>query len=137
MFDPDIQVWLEAQPLNAEILLDDERIYLKRYPSGAELGAYLIESYTPVQLRTALLQGFSNALSGGAGLARSADGDSLLLTHWLPGVNSWPQAADALEALLNQLVAWRAALASPAVKPITAAVGRNEHRLRMLLAEGK
>jgi len=117
--------------------VDGESVYLKIHLGGAELGATLLRSCTQIQLRNALRIGFTSALTHDAGLAQAPDGRALLLTQWLPGVRSWPEAAGALENLLNQLALWRAALAPPdAARPLPS-VDRNERHLRTLLAGAK
>lgn len=75
-------------------------------------------------------RGFSSAIDFDAGLGQSADGGSLTLTQWLPGVASWRQAADALERLLNQVSALRAELEPVARAPVAHVRTRAEDRLR-------
>lgn len=123
--------WLQAQPLDTPVAIDGESVYLKTYPDGAELGAHLMSAYTHTQLQRAMQQGFSSAINYDAGLGKSADGNSLVLTQWLRNVEHWSQVAKPLENLLNQLAPWRAAIA--AAQPLRAptVLTRVEHRLRM------
>ncbi|MFC5474028.1 hypothetical protein ACFPM8_08650 [Paraherbaspirillum soli] len=145
MDSDDFQTWLAQQAMGCMIDIDGESIYLKAHADGAELGAVLETAPTGEQIRQALQQGFSNALAYDAGLAYHADhadGDSLRLTQWLPGIRSWQQAAQPLENLLTQLAAWRAMFAPKAsVTSVSAApasaLDRTEQRLRMLMATGK
>lgn len=130
----DLQEWLQAQPLDTPIDINGESVYLNVEANGAELGAYLLHGHVQSQLREALLQGFSSAIEFDAGLAQSADGNSLTLTQWLPGVSSWEQAAHALENLLNQLSVWRAELKPAARIPVVNARSRTEERLRRSFA---
>lgn len=130
----DIAQWLDRQPLNSPIDIDGETVYLNLHRQGAELGAYLMRFHTQEQLREALKQGFSSAISFEAGLGLSPDGTSLVLSQWLPAVGAWNQAAEPLENLLNQLAAWRAALAPPITTRIAQPVDRNERRLRRMFA---
>jgi hypothetical protein len=128
--DDDLQEWLQAQPLDTPVEINGESVYLKVEANGAELGAFLLHGHAQSQLREALLQGFSSAIDFDAGLGQSADGNSLTLTQWLPGVFSWRQAADSLERLLNQLSVWRAALEPAARMPVANTRTRTENRLR-------
>lgn len=132
-----LQEWLQAQPLDTPVEISGESVYLKVEANGAELGAFLLHGHVQSQLREAMLQGFSSAIDFDAGLGQSADGNSLTLTQWLPGVSSWWQAADALESLLNQLSVWRAAL-EPAVRVPAANIrSRSEDRLRKSFADAR
>ncbi|WP_211474772.1 hypothetical protein [Collimonas humicola] len=135
--EQELAQWLQAQPLNAAVVIDDESVYLNVYPNGAELGVCLTQAYTQDQLQRALRQGFSSAIHFDAGLGLSADGNSLVLTQWLQDVANWPQAAPALEHLLNQLAPWRAALAPVETAPAPSMHGRLEQRLRLRLAQRK
>lgn len=132
--DDDIEQWLRTQPLDEPVEIDGESVYLKVHADGAELGAYLISSYTQAQLQDALRQGFLSATRFDAGLGQSSDGNSLVLTQWLPQVSTWFDAAEPLENLLNQLSMWRAALNPPKAKLPENVAFRNEQRLRMLFA---
>lgn len=141
--DANVDQWLQGLPLNQPVEVDGESAYLNIHPGGAELGAYLVHAYAPVQLQDAMRLGFASALTYQAGLAVTPDGHSLVLTQWLPGVASWSQAVVPLENLLNQLSEWRALLggsgSSASSTPFdamrTPAAGdRNERRLRSMLA---
>lgn len=132
--DEELAQWLRAQPLDAPVAIDGESVYLAIHRDGAELGAYLTRAYTQEQLQQALRQGFSSAIDFDAGLGQSSDGDSLVLTQWLPGVTGWPQAAQPLDNLLNQLTLWRAALAPPPSTRAADLHNRVEHRLRQRFA---
>lgn len=130
--DDDFWEWLKSQPLDEPVEIDGESVYLKVRHDGAELGAFLVHSYTPNQLQDALRQGFNSATQYDAGLGRTADGGSLVLNQWLPNVIGWVDAAEALENLLNQLSMWRAVLVPPKVIQMDSLSNRNEQRLRML-----
>ena len=135
--DDEIEQWLLELPLDVPIDIDGESVYLKVHSDGAELGAYLVHSYSSAQLQDALKQGFQSALQFDAGLGRTPDGRSLVLTQWLPDVRYWFEAAEPLERLLNQLSMWRTALASGKVQQTNTLETRNEQRLRMLLRGAK
>lgn len=135
--DRDLERWLDSLPLDETVEIDGESVYLKIHAAGAELGACLFRSCTQTQLQEALRMGFASAITHEAGLGLSADGKALLLTQWLPQVQRWPQAAKALENLLNQAATWRAALASRTANEAVGAADRHERRLRTLLAGGK
>ncbi|MFC7516075.1 hypothetical protein ACFQUU_13755 [Herbaspirillum sp. GCM10030257] len=137
MENDEIEQWLQEQPLDEPVEIDGESVYLKVGPSGAELGAYLIQSYTQVQLHEALKLGFKSALRFDAGLGQTPDGSALVLTQWLPQVSGWSEAAEPLENILNQLSMWRAALTPEKPRPASQIADRNEQRLRMLFAGAK
>jgi hypothetical protein len=135
--DDDFLQWLKSQPLDEPVEIDGETVYLKVRQDGAELGVFLVHSYTPVQLQEALRQGFNSATRYDAGLGRTADGSSLVLNQWLPGCAGWAGAAEALENLLNQLSEWRAVFVPPKVIQMDSQSTRNEQRLRMLFTGAK
>lgn len=110
--DSEIQEWLMELPLNTEVDLGGERVYLKVLGNGAELGARLVDGMSGEQMQAALQNAFASAIEFNAGLAYTADGSGLALTCWLPDVYSWSAARAALESLLNQLAVWRRRLAS-------------------------
>jgi hypothetical protein len=132
--DGDFDQWLDRLPLNEPVEIDGDWVYLNIHPRGAELGAYLVSAHTPAQLQDAMRLGFASALTYQAGLAVTPDGNALVLTQWLPAVDSWPQAVQPLENLLNQLSLWRATLAPSETPRFSDAGDRNERRLRTLLA---
>jgi hypothetical protein len=75
--------------------------------------------------------GFRSATMFDAGLGLTADGKVLVLNQWLPRVSSWPEAAQSLENLLNQLGEWRADL-TPETSVTEKVTARTEQRLRSL-----
>jgi hypothetical protein len=135
--DDEFGQWLQAQPLDEPVEIDGESVYLKVRQNGAELGAYLIYSYTQTQLQDALKHGFNSATRFDAGLGKTPDGNDLVLNQWLPNVTGWSEAAGPLENLLNQLSMWRAALVPPKVIQMDSLPNRNEQRLRMLFLGAK
>jgi hypothetical protein len=135
--DDDFLQWLKSQPLDEPVEIDGESVYLKVREDGAELGAFLVHSYTPAQLQDALKQGFNSATRYDAGLGRTADGSSLVLNLWLSDCAGWAGAAEALENLLNQLSEWRAVFVPPKVIQMDSQSTRNEQRLRMLFTGAK
>jgi hypothetical protein len=135
--DDDFLQWLKSQPLDEPVEIDGESVYLKVREDGAELGAFLVHSYTPAQLQDALKQGFNSATRYDAGLGRTADGSSLVLNLWLSDCTGWAGAAEALENLLNQLSEWRAVFVPPKVLQMDSQTTRNEQRLRMLFTGAK
>jgi hypothetical protein len=135
MLDADTKQWLEELLLEIPVSIGGESVYLKTYPEGAELGAYLIRAYTDEQLEAVLKQGFQSAIEFEAGFSLSPDEDDLLLTQWLPGVRDWLEAAAPLENLLDQITMLRAALAPPGPKR-TAIMDRDEQRIRRMI-EGR
>lgn len=135
-YEDDVIQWLQELPVGTPVEIDGETVYLETHPDGAVLGGYLMSAYTPAQLQNALKLGFQNALFYKAGLGQSRDGNTLVLTQWLPKARSWLDAADELEELLNQLSEWRETLV-PAreSRPVHASeADRNEQRLRKLFA---
>ncbi|MFB9241721.1 hypothetical protein IV454_18785 [Massilia antarctica] len=125
--------WLCAQPLGERIAIDGESVWLRPGEGGAELTACLWPDPSGAQVLAALRHGFASAAHFDAGLSQSDDG--LLLSCWLPSCGGWSAAAPALEQLLDQLAAWRAALAPPRDRPRPPAGGaaRHEQRMRQLL----
>lgn len=110
--DDDLVQWLEHQPLDEPVEIGGEYVYLKVGQGGAELGAFLIQSFSQVQMLDVLKLGFRSAMEFDAALSQSADGRSLLLAQWLPDVYGWSEAVEPLENLLHQVEMWRAALAT-------------------------
>jgi hypothetical protein len=133
----EFEQWLQAQPLDEPVEIDGESVYLKVRPKGAELGVFLIHSYTQSQLRDALKQGFNSARQYDAGLGRTPDGNNLVLNQWLPHVSGWSQAVLPMENLLNQVSMWRASLVAPKVIKMESMANRNEQRLRMMVLATK
>ena len=115
--DHDLEQWLLGLPLDETFGIDGELVFLKVNGQGAELGLILTPAATGEQIADALHSGFQSALDFDAGLALSPDGGDLLLTRWLPGIETWADAAEALEELLNQAGMWRAAMAAPDSRP--------------------
>jgi hypothetical protein len=137
----EIEEWLSLQPFDTRVEVGGEYVYMQRYPSGSVLGAYLFDSHTPERLQAALNVGFSSALQFDAGLGFSDDGNSLVLSTWLPNVDSWLGAAVALENLLNQLAflrevlpQWTVASEVPARSVRGSVASRDELRMRALFA---
>lgn len=128
--------WLAAQPLGARVAIDGESVWLRPGEGGAELAACLWPDPSGEQVQAALRHGFASARDFDAGLALADDGRGLVLSCWLPSCRSWSDAAPALEQLLDQLAAWRAALAPPPAQQRAAAGGaaRHEQRMRAMLA---
>lgn len=134
-----LEQWLREQPLDSEVEIAGETVYLNIHPRGAELGAFLFRSFSQQQLHDSLRQGFSSAMEFPAGLGITRDGESLTLSQWLPEVSNWSEAASALETLLDQLAAWRMAIsgvlpagavnAAPAAREMKQAK-ESERRLR-------
>jgi hypothetical protein len=130
-----LSLWLQAQPLGARVAIDGESVWLLPGEDGAQLAACLWPEPSAEQLAVALRHGFASARTFAAGLSMAADGRGLVLACWLPSCRGWHDAAPALEQLLDQLAAWRAALA-PGEPPSLAAGGaaRHEQRMRARLA---
>jgi hypothetical protein len=135
--DEDVVSWLQGLPLGVPADVAGESVYLHLHDDGAELGAFLIRDYTPMQLEIALKRSFQSILRFDAGLGVSADGRSVVLSCMLPGVSSWVEAADALENLLTQISMMRAAMGpTKPVEKTNKGIDRTEQRLRMLLKGG-
>lgn len=130
--DEDTMQVLAAMPLDEPVEIDGESVYLRVVPDGAELGLLLIPAYTQSQLQDVLKKAFQSAMQFDAGLGQTADGRTLVLTQWLPGVNGWTDAAQPLENLLNQASMWRSLLAPVKSSVATHVESRNEQRLREL-----
>lgn len=131
----DLEQWLQALPLNQTIDIDGESVYLKVQPKGAELGILLLRNYTGIQLAEALRTGFQSALEFDAGLGVNVEEQMLVLTRWLPDLGAWPDAAEALESILNQTSMWRAAL-TPVEADQDDIIKRSEERIRHSLSGG-
>jgi hypothetical protein len=101
--------WLDGLPLYKPVEIEGATVYLAPRAAGSELGAVLIHYCTEYQAGQALALAFSGALHGEAGLGYSPDGQSLVLSRWLPGVFAWRDAAAPLEDLLSRLEEWREA----------------------------
>ncbi len=132
MRDPDTDAWLRTLPVGTPVAIDGVEIWLKTFPVGAELGIYLMHDFSEAQLQDALRQGFRLAVEFDAGFGLSADGRSLCLSQWLPGVTSWMEAGDALEKLLNQMEMLRTSI-EPGRNPMQE---RIEQRMRKMLEGG-
>lgn len=109
----ELDEWLQGLPIDEPVEIDGESVYLKTSADGAELGVVYFDEVTGEQINDALRRGFQMAMEFDAGWALSADGSKLLLTQWLPGVSQWTEVPDALELLLNQVAAMRAAEGAP------------------------
>ena len=137
MFDPDTEAWLQSLPVGTPVAIDGVEVWLKTFPVGAELGAYLLHGFSEAELQDALRHGFRGAVEFDAGFGLSADGGSLCVTQWLPGVDSWIEAAESLEKLLNQVEMLR-----ESIDPARNALSRNplqervEQRMRKMLEGG-
>lgn len=132
MRDPDTDTWLLTLPLGEPVAIDGVEIWLKTFPAGAELGAWLLQDFTEPELQDSLRKGFHAAIEFDAGFGLSVDGRSLCLSQWLPGVHDWIGAAEALERLLNQVELLRGDMA-PVRSP---AQERIEQRMRKMLEGG-
>jgi hypothetical protein len=128
-----LELWLAALPVDEAVVVDGETVWLRRQPDGAELGVYLLREFTPAQLEEAARAGFHSARQFGAGLA--VRDDALVLNRWLPGVDSWLDAAGALEDILNQGAMWRAWLA-PSRPRRDEGISAQEQRIRARFAGG-
>lgn len=128
----ELDQWLQELPLEEPVHIDGELVYLHVTPTGAELGATFLEGATDQQIRDALKQGFQNAIEFDAGWGISADGNTLLLTQWLPGVSSWAEVPEPLERLLNQVAVMRPAVQPATIKP-AGIPSRDEQRARSRL----
>lgn len=128
-----LEAWLATLPVGEPVAIDGEQAYLRLYPDGAELGVYLLRSYTPAQLDEAARAGFQSARQFDAGLAVLDDG-ALALNQWLPRVAGWPEAIGPLEEILNQLSLWRALLA-PAVRRAESSHNPGEQRVRAMFTQ--
>lgn len=127
-----LEEWLASLPVNEPVSIDGEQAYLRVGPRGAELGVYLLRHFTPAQMEDAAHAGFQSARQFDAGLAL-LDDNALVLNQWLPDVDSWPQAIDALEEILNQAALWRALMA-PAPRRQEGAASPGEQRIRAMFA---
>ncbi|MCA1325649.1 hypothetical protein [Herbaspirillum sp. alder98] len=109
MRSEELEQWLLALPLSEPCEIDGERVYFNIFDDGAELGLILLAQPSDAQVTEAIRTGFQGAMEFEAGLGIGEDG-ALLLNRWLPQAETWFDAADALEDLLNQAGLWRAAL---------------------------
>jgi hypothetical protein len=131
--------WLRQQPATQALHCDGVTLNLRVAAAGAELGVVLGAFSDMTQLQRIMQCGFSSALDFDAGLGVMADGRTLVLNQWLPGVASWEQAYAPLEKLLNQLGQWQRAFdgadtTQPIPKPITHGdAAQAERRLRRML----
>lgn len=137
MLISELDEWLGSLPIDEPVNIDGETVYLKLDGDGAELGVEFLEGASEEQIRSALQRGFQMAMEFDAGWAMPPGGGTLLLTQWLPGVTDWTEAADALELLLNQVAALRAA-ETETVNRVEAVDGmsREERRIRSKLLGG-
>jgi hypothetical protein len=136
MEDNDLADWLKSLPVNEPVTIDGESVCLLVRENGAELCGYFMQSFGDNELETALRMGFESATEFDAGWSISPDDGALMLTQWLPLVDSWMEAVEPLENLLDQLATLRTALEppEPTIDPIR---DRDEQRLRMLLTRGE
>ena len=131
----ELESQLLALPLDEPVEIDGESVYLRVDRDGAELGVQVLHDATGEQLDEALRLGFQLALECEAGWALAPDGDTLLLTQWLPGAAGWTEAAEPLERLLNLVEQLR--LLDPfAVGASRPPASRDEQRMRSRLLEG-
>jgi len=128
----ELDEWLQGLPIDDPVDIDGESVYLKISGDGAELGVVYLDEVTGEQINDALRRGFQMAMEFDAGWALSADGSKLLLTQWLPGVHEWTEVPDALELLLNQVAALRAAESAPK-EAMESLSSRDERRIRSKL----
>lgn len=135
MSDTRLQDVLNNLPLNQITEFDGARICLRLFPDGAVLQAEVGNVSTPYGLQTLLEQGFSSALLFDAGIAIDASSKALVLTQWLPNVQTWHAAEIALEQLLNQLDLCQSLLGNtlPALPKATSRT-KDELRFRALLS---
>lgn len=112
MHSEEMEQWLLSLPLGEAIDIDGEQAYLNLGEGGAEIGVILLAEPNQAQIADAMRTGFQAALEFEAGLALSPEGGELLLNRWLPGVEAWSDAAEALEDILNHASLWRALMAA-------------------------
>jgi hypothetical protein len=130
--------WLRQQSASQALHCDGATLNLRVATEGAELELELGAFNDMMHLHSVMQCGFASALEFDAGLGIMADGRTLVLSQWLPGVSNWAQAYAALEKLLNQLTDWRRAFdgtaaMSPISKPIiNDAAVQAERRLRRM-----
>lgn len=134
MAEEELKQWLLGLPLDDACEIDGERVYLKPGDGGAELGLVLFSRPTGAQIGEAARTGFQGALEFEAGLALSGDDGALVLNRWLEGIETWSDAAEALEEILNQAALWRAAMAVS--RSTNEAVRRAESQARKALNWG-
>lgn len=136
MHTEDREQQLQGLPLDEPVAVDGETVYLRLYQDGAELGAQFLEAANGRQLQDAVQLGFQSALAFDAGWGLSDDGETLLLTRWLPGAQGWADAAEALEQLLAQVELLRTLVAVVSVRPEHGA-SRDERLIRSKLMRGE
>lgn len=127
---------LKTFPLDEPVSIDGESVYLRVDLDGAELGVHFLESVTDQQLQDVLQLGFQSAMEFDAGWALSSDGNTLLLTQWLPGARDWTQVSEALEQLLNQVEVLRTLEVITSTKTEHNS-SRDEQRVRSKLMKGE
>ena len=125
----ELEQWLQGLPLGEPFDLGGESVYLQPGDGGAELGVILLHAPTDVQIADSMRCGFQCALEFEAGLAIPEELDALVLNRWLPDAETWADAADALENILNQVGLWRAAMKPSTGRPAEE-TSRAEQRLR-------
>ncbi|TQK12972.1 hypothetical protein FB599_0379 [Herbaspirillum sp. SJZ130] len=135
MLSEDLEQWLQGLPLGEPFDIGGESVYLQVGDGGAELGVILVREPTDAQITESMRCGFQCALEFEAGLAIPDDGDALVLNRWLPDAETWADAADALENILNQAGLWRAAM-KPSNGRQAEDSSRAEQRLRTALNGG-
>lgn len=133
MQSDELELWLLSLPLAEPCEIEGENVYLSLGEGGAELGVIMFPKPSQAQMADALRTGFQGALDFGAGLALSPEGGALLLNRWLPGVEAWSDAADALEELLDAAALWRAAMGAGSDHDHDEAIRRDDARMRRAL----
>jgi hypothetical protein len=98
---------LSQLPLNKTVLFDDASICLQIFSEGALLSVELSSNYSNSIILDFLEPAFALTLLYDAGLAIDDREGTLLLSQWLPSVQSWHKAEMALELILNQLDYYR------------------------------
>ncbi|MGI4846681.1 MAG: hypothetical protein ACRYGK_00850 [Janthinobacterium lividum] len=128
----DVESWLQTLPLETPVTIDGESVFLRVGRSGAELGVILFPAPTDAQLIDAARVGFQSAMQYEAGLGFSDEPDAAVLSQWLPHAGNWTDAAQALEALLNQTALFRVALGRAAPKAAPE-ISPQERRIRAMM----
>jgi len=101
--------WLQTLPPDEPVVIDGETVFLRVRQEGAELGVYLGGRPSDSALAEAMRVSFQSAREFEAGLGWEPEA-GLVLSRWVAGTSGWPDLAEPLEQLLNQLALWRAAL---------------------------
>ncbi|MBP0597301.1 hypothetical protein J8I26_04245 [Herbaspirillum sp. LeCh32-8] len=135
MVSQETEQWLQGLPLGEPIDIGGESVCLLVDDDGAELVLVLLREPSQVQIAEAMRSGFQCALEFDGGLAIAEDSGALLLNRWLAQAESWVDAAEALEDLLNQASLCRAAMKPSPARPAQES-NRAELRMRAALNGG-